>query len=389
MSNLHEEISCRYGGLCGGCPWIERSIEEQRKEKLKGVEGLFPLDQIRVLSPGVRALRDRVDLTVKRTPQGSMALGLWSQRSSGPDLRLNERELVDLEECAMMTPALEAWFKEFRTRLPEVELGSVRLRVSPSGERGAWLDFSNEDVKRLFEEKEYLQWLSSKATVEIGQKKKPLYFDDSEGESRPRLKKEVELKPWFQTWDLSGKAYPVYGAIGGFSQSGLIANRLLVSEVLKACQQAASFWLEAFCGSGNFTYPLAAEADQVLAFENDPVAIQSLEKGLKDLRVRNVTLKRVDLKSRRQLDDLFQDLPKDKAYGLLADPPRSGLMKLMDLMEEGAMAPKVLVYVSCFTESLKQDAHRLQRLGYRLQSLSLVDQFPHSPHVEWVSLWSK
>lgn len=392
MSELHEEISCRYGGLCGGCPWIKRPIEEQRKEKLKGVGDLFPQDQVRILSPGVQALRDRVDLTVKRVSKGKSTLGLWSLRSSGRDLKLNERELVDIETCAMMTPALEAWFKEFRSRLPDVELGSVRLRVSPSGERGVWLDFSNEDVKRLFEEKEYLRWLSSKAVVEIGQKKKPLYFDDSEGELRPRLKKEVELRPWFQTWDLNGKAYPVYGAIGGFSQSGLIANRTLVEEVLRVCKQVsaeASFWLEAFCGSGNFTYPLATEVDQVLAFENDPVAMKSLEKGLQESRIKNVSLKRVDLKSKRQLDGLLQELPKEKAYGLLADPPRSGLMKLVDFMEEGVISPQVLIYVSCFTGSLMKDSEKLKSLGYDLQSLSLVDQFPHSPHVEWVSLWTK
>ncbi len=391
MSELHSEISCKYGGLCGGCPWIAVPSDAQGKEKLKKVSALFPPHRIRILTPGLQRLRDRVDLTIKRSSQGKAEVGLWNLKTSGVDLKLSERELIDLHECPMMSEPLEKWFQVFRTRLPDIEMGSVRLRVSPNSERGVWLDFSNEDVKKLFEEREYLKWLSDQAIVEIGQRKKPLYFDE---DGRPRLRKEVELRPWFQTWDLKGRTYPIYSAIGGFSQSGLKANRVLVQEVMAqvsslAAESNTTFWLEAFCGGGNFTYPLSQVAKQVLAFENDPVAVQGLSEGLDNQSIRNVQLKRVDLKSERQIESLINELPKDQSYGLLADPPRSGLMKLLDFMESGRLAPKALVYVSCFTESLLNDAQRLNHLGFNLIELSLVDQFPHSSHVEWVSVWFK
>lgn len=391
MSELHSEISCKYGGLCGGCPWIAIPPATQSEEKIKKLDGLFPPDQVHILRPGLERLRDRVDLTIKRLPDGDRQVGLWSLRTSGVDLKLFERELVDLHECPMMSESLEEWFQLFRTRLPDIELGSVRLRVSASGERGAWLDFSNEDVKNLFEEREYLKWLSGHGIVEIGQRKKTLYFDE---DGRPRLKKEVELRPWFQTWDLKGKTYPIYSAIGGFSQSGLKANRVLVQEVLTQVSElkdrsGTDFWLEAFCGGGNFTYPLSQVAGRVLAFENDPIAVQGLQEGLDKERIENVQLERVDLKSERQIERLMEALPKNISYGLLADPPRSGLMKLLNFLEERKLNPEALVYVSCFTESLIHDAQRLSQIGFKLERLSLVDQFPHSPHVEWVSVWFK
>jgi len=390
LSDFQIPISCRYAGVCGGCPWILKDLESQREEKLKGLHGFFPQDQIEILSAGSQRLRDRVDMTLKRLPDGSMALGLWSLGTSGKGPSLGERELVDMQACPMMSEELETWFLEFRTRLPVVSLGSVRLRVGPGGLRGVWLDFSNEDVKGLFEEKEYLRWLSAKAVVEIGQKKKPLYFDEN---GEPHLKKELNLKPWFQTWDLQGRAYPVPSAIGGFSQSGLKANRLLTEAVLRQCvtpvENSPALWVEAFCGSGNFTYPLARTVEKLIAFDNDAVALKALEEGLQELGLEGVELSRVDLKSPRQTEALAQRLAGEASYGMLADPPRSGLMKLLDFMEEGLLKPSRLVYVSCFTESLLKDGERLKALGYGLESLSLVDQFPHSPHVEWISLWTK
>lgn len=382
-------MNCQLAGVCGGCPLIQVPIEKQREMKLQEIASYFPKDEVKILSPGTSRLRDRVDLTIRRQ-NGQLQLGLWSLDTSGEALSLGERQLVDIPSCPMMTPELEAWFQDFRSHLPHVDLGSVRLRVSPTGKRGVWLDFSNEDVKNLFEEKEYLKWLHSQAVVEIGQKKKRLYFEITAEGERPRLKKESELDPWFQTWDLAGRSHPVYGAIGGFSQSGLQANKMLVTEVMEKCKQMSlPFWLEAFCGSGNFTYPLAQQSQKILAFENDPMALESLKKGLAAEHIQHVSLMSVDLKSKRQMEALIERLPSDGKYGLLADPPRSGLMRLIQLIEEKVLYPEALVYVSCSTKSWLKDAQSLKNQNYRLLSLSLVDQFPHSRHVEWVSLWSR
>lgn len=387
MLDFHAPISCKFAGVCGGCPWIEKPLLEQHKEKLKGLEGLFPKDQVKILSPGQKRLRDRVDLTIKEGPDGLMKVGLWSLNASGG--------LVDLDSCPMMSPALEKWFLEFRSRLPKVKLGSVRLRVAPDGTKGAWLDFSNEDVKDLFtNQREYLKWLLERCIVEVGQKNKRLYFDESDGEERPRLQKEVETYPWFQTWDLKERSYPIHGVIGGFSQSGLQANRILVKEVLEKASEVSadlgiSDWIEAFCGSGNFTYPLASQVKKLVAFENDPVATKTLTEGLSDQKINHVEILRVDLKSKKQMGQLLEKLPEKGHYGLVADPPRSGLMRLKDLIQEDILSPKVIVYISCFSKSLLEDGEVLKSNGYELKGLSLVDQFPHSPHVEWVSVWSK
>jgi 23S rRNA (uracil1939-C5)-methyltransferase len=71
---------------------------------------------------------------------------------------------------------------------------------------------------------------------------------------------------------------------------------------------------------------------------------------------------------------------------VVVDPPRAGLAgkALRRLGELGA--PRV-VYVSCNPTTLAGDSKRLaEEYGYRLVRTTPVDMFPHTPHVESVSL---
>tara|TARA_Y100001958_G_scaffold158808_1_gene157869 strand:- start:4479 stop:5675 length:1197 start_codon:yes stop_codon:yes gene_type:complete len=388
-TNESEAIHCALAGRCGGCPWIQIPVSEQRQKKISEVSLLEPQKPVQVVSVGEQRLRDRVDLTLIKNPGEPSQIGLWSLQTSGPNAPSGPRELVDLKECPMMSEELETWFKEFREDLPPVAMGSVRLRISPTGERGVWLDLSHQDVKTLMDEKEYFTRLLQKAHVEIGQRKKPLRLKDGE----LKLEKKMDFKPWFWSWDENEKVYPLLGPIGGFTQSGRKANKALVGEVLKSCRQSGDLlkldhWVEAFCGSGNFTYPLSQSVERVLAFENDRQSLEALEEGLEKNQISNVKLMAVDAKSKRQMEEFHQELQKWSDYGLLADPPRSGLMKLLDEIKEQRIRPKALVYVSCSAPSLLKDGEQLKKLGYKLQTLALVDQFVHSPHVEWVSLWT-
>jgi 23S rRNA (uracil1939-C5)-methyltransferase len=71
---------------------------------------------------------------------------------------------------------------------------------------------------------------------------------------------------------------------------------------------------------------------------------------------------------------------------VIVDPPRAGLAgkALKRLGELGA--PRI-VYVSCNPTTLAGDAKRLRaEYGYELRRVQPVDMFPHTPHVEAVSL---
>jgi len=70
---------------------------------------------------------------------------------------------------------------------------------------------------------------------------------------------------------------------------------------------------------------------------------------------------------------------------VVADPPRAGFhpKALHALITLGA---RRIVYVSCNPTTLARDLGELVRGGYRLEWVQPVDMFPHTPHIESVSL---
>jgi 23S rRNA (uracil1939-C5)-methyltransferase len=71
---------------------------------------------------------------------------------------------------------------------------------------------------------------------------------------------------------------------------------------------------------------------------------------------------------------------------VVVDPPRAGLAGKA-LKRLGELAARRVVYVSCNPATLAGDAKRLAEVyGYRLVRTTPVDMFPHTPHVESVSL---
>jgi tRNA/tmRNA/rRNA uracil-C5-methylase (TrmA/RlmC/RlmD family) len=69
---------------------------------------------------------------------------------------------------------------------------------------------------------------------------------------------------------------------------------------------------------------------------------------------------------------------------MVADPPRPGLGRPGVEAVVASRTPR-LVLVSCDPASLGRDTALLQRAGYQLASVALVDAFPDTFHVEVVS----
>ena len=234
--------------------WIARGLDERELESLS----------IRQIAPAY--LRDRADLVFKRVGE-EMRLGLYD---------VDRREILALGECPQMSPALQDWFDEFRKKPPpDIQIGSVRLRVSPEGKRGVWLDFANKDIKNLLDDGAWLHWLAEQSIVEIGQKKKRLQRKEQGFRSG-----DPELDYWIPTF-FGGDSLRLYSVIGTFTQVGEKANRAIVDEFMHSLPEASSArWLELGSGVGNFTLPLAMRGSEVTAIELDPLATLGLERSV-------------------------------------------------------------------------------------------------------------
>lgn len=344
-------------------PYSEQ-IEKKKhslQRALKDSQIPFP-ELISFRSVGNSGIRDRVDLTYEAGRYGFY--------------KKAEKEILNVEQCPLMSPALFSFFQDVRKIHMPVRKGSLRLRVSPSGKKGLWLDFANEDVRDLLKEKKSLSALLDLGFVEIGQKRKMLTAD--------MKLKDPEFHPWTRTW-VQQVPIQLNSVVGSFSQVGDLANQALIQELEVFFSESASTeWVEFGSGQGNLTFPLLGTNRRVEALEFDPLALQGLQKTLNE----NPAFKdRIQL----TLGDFQRKKPHSfrRNQGVLVNPPRSGLQKFLDPLfgRPQEERPRDFVYMSCFLESFVQDGSKLKELGYEIQKLSIVDQFPQSPHFEILSLW--
>ena len=88
--------------------------------------------------------------------------------------------------------------------------------------------------------------------------------------------------------------------------------------------------------------------------------------------------------------NLFE--PNLAPYGafdkVLVDPPRQGAIELVKALP--AAWPRRIVYVSCDPAPLARDAGVLVHTqGFRLAAAGVVNMFPHTAHVESITLFER
>jgi 23S rRNA (uracil1939-C5)-methyltransferase len=164
---------------------------------------------------------------------------------------------------------------------------------------------------------------------------------------------------------------------GSFLQA-TAAGELALARLVQDHVGSAKVIADLFCGLGPFALRLAERA-RVMAFDADAGAIAALKQAT------NMTsgLKPIDAETR----DLFkrplyaQELKRVDA--LVFDPPRQGAEAQARELAKSAVA--VIVAVSCNAATFARDVRLLVDGGYRLKSVTPVDQFRHSAHVEIVA----
>jgi len=164
-----------------------------------------------------------------------------------------------------------------------------------------------------------------------------------------------------------------------FFQTNVEAAELLVRLVLAAMSSATRV-LDLYAGSGLFAIPLAAAGHEVLAVEENRVAVADGEAALK---LNKAVRGRCRFVARR-VEAALRSIREGEAVVL--DPPREGCSASVLREVFGRLKPRRAAYVSCNPEALGRDLARICSFGYRLLSAQPVDMFPHTAHIETVAV---
>jgi 23S rRNA (uracil1939-C5)-methyltransferase len=169
-----------------------------------------------------------------------------------------------------------------------------------------------------------------------------------------------------------GTAVPVQP--GAFLQASGEGEAALVDAVLAGVGNARKV-ADLFAGLGTFTFPMARTA-AVHAVEGDASAMAALSSAARTLP--NVTTARRDL-----FEDPLTASELSRFDAVVFDPPRAGAREQCTRIAESGVP--VVVAVSCNPATFARDARILTDGGYRLESVTPVDQFVWSAHIELVA----
>lgn len=169
--------------------------------------------------------------------------------------------------------------------------------------------------------------------------------------------------------------------MGSFMQPTVAGEEALASLVLAHAKKAKHV-ADLFCGIGPFALRLA-QTTRVAAFDSDSAAIDALNdavrhtQGLKPLKAETRDLFRRPLVAPEL--NLFD--------AVVFDPPRQGAQAQAEQLAKSKV-PRVIA-VSCNPATFARDARILIDAGYTMSSVTPVDQFRHTPHVEVVAAFTK
>ncbi|MQB22431.1 class I SAM-dependent RNA methyltransferase [Agrobacterium tumefaciens] len=357
------EPACRHfgpdgkNGTCGGCSLQHVQDEPYHDFKRNLVvaalrsKGLdVEVDPLVICRPGERR---RVVFTARKTEKG-LLLG-FSQA--------NSHHIVAIEECPIAAPAIVSRLDAIRAIGLPLASNAEPFRITVM-ETLSGLDIAVDGIKSVNDKQR-------RALTET--------VLSMRGIARVSLSGEILIEPQKPVIEFGN--VKVAPPAGSFVQATKVAEEAMAERVVAHVGKSKRI-ADLFCGTGTFTLRLA-RVGKVHGVEAEDKPLKSL-----DFAARNTPgLKPVTIERR----DLFRHplIAKElKLYdAVVFDPPRAGAEA--QCKELARSTVKKIVAVSCNPLSFARDLSILVEGGYRITSVTPIDQFLWSPHVEAVATLEK
>ena len=367
---------CIYAGICGGCmmqhlePAAQVAVKQRALEdSLAHIGGLKPESMLPALHGPAWGYRYRARFGVRLvTKKGGVLVGFHERKSSF---------IADMHSCQILPPHVSALLLPLRQlvtnlsmpdRIPQIEV-SVGDRVTALVLRHL-MPLTEDDVAllRAFASQYDIQWwLQSKGPDTV------VLLDPSQEGDLAYVLPEFGLRMPFRPTD--------------FTQVNQQINQALVSKAVKLLGvQNTDRVADMFCGLGNFTLPLATQAQAVVGVEGSEMLTRRAGEAATLAGIDNATFNTLNL---FEVDSQWL-ASLGKFDRMLIDPPREGALAVSQAIAGLApeLKPSRIVYVSCNPATLARDAATLVTDGgYLLKTAGVINMFPHTGHVESIAVF--
>jgi 23S rRNA (uracil1939-C5)-methyltransferase len=380
---------CAHFPACGGCRFQDLAYDAQVAAKhawvedsLRRIAGI-PEPPLEPIVPAVEIFRyrNKMEYSFAPGPDARPILGL--HRAGRWD------EVLGIDDCHLATElgnrirnAVEDWALE--ERLPAYDQASAEgylrhLIVREGRNTGQALvqlvthereRFDRErliEVLAAFPEVRSIQWTVNDTPAEVTNLPTELLWgEDAIEEEIGGLRFRVRPNAFLQT--NTRMAERLYELVR--SEAGLTGGETVY---------------DLYCGIGTIGLSLARDALTVWGVEISEESVACAIENAELNAIGNAAF------FAGNVGQALREL-HDRAGGpdlVVVDPPRAGLAGKA-LKRLGELAAPRVVYVSCNPTTLAGDTKRLaEEYGYRLVRTTPVDMFPHTPHIESVSLLTR
>lgn len=342
------------GGACGGCSlqhWADEPYQAYKRDLvIQALRQNRIETDVRPLIACAPGERRRVTMSGRPTDKGLM-LGF---------MQAGSHHIVPVEECPIAHAGIVSRLPAIRRIAGSLASGAEPFRVTIQL-TAAGLDLAFAEMKKPDQKKR-------QAAIDLCLKEK--------GVGRISVADEILVEP--QKPVILFDQIPVVLPPGGFMQATERAEQAMADLVLAHVGKAKRV-ADLFAGCGTFSLRLARKA-HVHAVEFDGPALAALDHAARNTQgLKPVSIERRDLFRRP-----MQPMDLKQIDALVFDPPRAGAEAQVRELPRSKVAR--IAAVSCNPTTLARDLAILIEGGFKLKSVTPIDQFLWSSHVEAVAL---
>lgn len=356
---------CLHFADCGGCAvqHVAEAAYLAWKQGLVGEalshRGIDP-GAVRPIVPGGTGRRRRTRLHARRTARG-VILGYLSARS---------HRIVAVAECPVLVPAIVALIEPLRGLLTDLLNPGQQAQIAVTRcDTGLDVTIAMGESLGLTDRERLVAFADGNRIARLNWQ--PLRRGER-GEVETVIRR---LPPVIACGGIDVEVPP-----DGFIQPTAEGEATMREAVLAAVAGSGRV-ADLYAGCGAFSLPAAAAGMHVTAVDAASDQIAALEAAARKAGLGEFVTAAVRDLNRQPL--METELAAFDA--VILDPPRAGAMAQARLL---AAAPvRTVVYVSCNPASFARDARILIDGGLILRSVTPVDQFLFSPHVELVAVF--
>ncbi|MGD2180921.1 23S rRNA (uracil(1939)-C(5))-methyltransferase RlmD [Lusitaniella coriacea] len=374
---------CIVADKCGGCQW--QHISDEYQQHLKQQQIIQAIERIGgFASPPVVPLlfatdalhyRNKATYPLDRNAQGNVRAGYYRQGT---------HQIVNLNQCPVQDERLNPLLAEikqdiqdrgwsiYNEKTHQGKLRHLSLRIGRrTGEMLLTLVSANPSLSQVETQAE--EWMQRyPLLVGVALNCNPGKTNTIFGEQTRCIAGQTYLSERFGGLEFHLRPETF------FQINTEIAEGLLAAIQERLELQGNETVLDAYCGIGTFSLPLAKQVREVIGIEVQESAVEQARENATINAIANATFHAGTVKDKISHLETRPDI-------VLLDPPRKGCDRAVieTLLE---MHPRQIAYISCKPATLARDLKLLCQTGkYQLTHIQPADFFPQTAHVECVA----